>query len=215
MSKNKTIILLVALITLTLGACEKDDTAHVSKVFTVPVITLNGEKAVSIPVGGSYTDEGAKYIGENGEETTLQATSTNINTAQPGLYVMRYQKISESGIYETEAERVVVVTSVNNPVDYSGTYVRPATGVSINITKVSNGLYRVQNPGGFGGAPGTVIYFAEIAPNTFIAPLQLTVEGEMEVTEINFILDDGVPVGATWRVRNAGYGTGMRTFEKL
>lgn len=216
MSKHKFIILLLALASLlALEACEKDTTANVSKVFTVPVITVNGEKAISIPVGGSFTDEGAKYIGETGEETTLQATSSNVNTNEPGLYVVRYKKTSESGIYETEGERVVVVSSVNNPIDYSGIYLRPATGVNVYITKVANGLYRVQNPGGFGGAPGTNIYFAEIAPNTFVAPTQLTEEGEMEVTEINFILDAGAPIGATWRVLNDNYGTGLRTFEKV
>lgn len=214
MSRNKTILLATALLGLALGGCEKDDTDNVSKVFTVPTITLNGEKAVSIPVGSTYTDPGAKYVGETGEQADLQATSSNVNTAQPGLYVVHYEKTSASGIYETFEERVVVVTSVNNPIDYSGTYLRTATGINAFVSKVDNGLYLVQNPGGAGVGANTTIYFGEIAPNTFIAPTQVTQEGEMEVTDINFTLSDNSPTGATWRVLNVGYGTGLRTFVK-
>ena len=214
MSNNKFILLFTALLSLLLGACERDTTKEVSKVFTVPTITLNGAKAVSIPVGGTFTDPGAKYIGETGQESTLQSTSSNLNTAQPGLYVVRYKKTSDSGIYETEEERVVVVTSVNNPIDYSGNYLRTATGVSAFVTKVGNGLYRVQNPGGAAVGLNTNIYFAETALNTFVAPIQLTEEGEMQVTDIKFTLADNKPTGSTWRVLNSGYGTGLRTFVK-
>ena len=214
MSKNKTIILATALLGLALGGCEKDETDNISKVFTVPTITLNGEKAVSVPVGGTYTDAGAKYVGETGEQVDLQSTSSNVNTAQPGLYIVQYEKTSASGIYETYEERIVVVTSVNNPIDYSGTYLRPATGVNAFVTKVGNGLYEVQNPGGAAVGANTTIYFGEIAPNTFIAPTQVTQEGEMEVTDIKFILSDNTPTGSTWRVLNTGYGTGLRTFVK-
>ena len=214
MSKNKTILLATTVLVLALGGCEKDETDDISKVFTVPTITLNGEKAVSVPVGSTYTDPGAKYVGETGEQADLQATSSNVNTAQPGLYVVHYEKTSASGIYETFEERVVVVTSVNNPIDYSGTYLRTATGVNAFVSKEGNGLYRVQNPGGAAVGSNTNIYFAEIAPNTFVAPTQVTEEGEMEVTDIKFTLSDNTPTGATWRVLNVGYGTALRTFVK-
>jgi hypothetical protein len=194
---------------LFLFSCKKETTDDVSQVFKVPTITVKNGEVTQVPVGANYSDAGAEYTGEEGTTITIQAANNTVNTAVPGLYLITYQQTSTSGIYETEAVRYVAVTNVNNPVDYSGTYLRPATGESVIVSKVANGVYRVQNPGGAASGRGIVVYFVETAPNVFVAPAQPSADGPFAVLDITF-----TSTGATWRVENATYGTALRTFEK-
>jgi Domain of unknown function (DUF5011) len=195
---------------LSLFSCKKETTKDVSQVYKVPSIALVGDDVVAVAVGATYTDAGAKYSAEDGTVSNIQSTSTNVNTAVAGLYLVNYAVTSKSGIYQTEASRLVAVTSVNNPVDRTGTYLRAATGVNCFVKQIANGVYEVTNPGGAGVGTHTVVYFVETALNTFICPTQPTDAGDFAVIEINF-----TATGATWRVQNAGYGTGVRTFTKL
>jgi hypothetical protein len=216
-----------------LSACEKEETKDVSTVLRVPVLDLNGDEFISVAVGASYTDAGASYVGEDGQTTTLQPASNNVNTAAPGLYQVTFTQKSASGIFESEARRIVAVTYQENPTDYSGTYLRPATGVSATVTRVAPGLYQVENPGGAaghgavtvyfietalnpGGAAGhgaVTVYFIETALNKFEGPNQhedIGGVGDIEIVDIAF-----TPTGASWRIiNNAFYGTGTRTFVK-
>jgi Domain of unknown function (DUF5011) len=194
---------------LCLCSCKKETTQDVSQVFKVPSIELKGDDVVAIPVGAAYTDAGATYIGEDGSKKDIQSSASTVNPAAPGLYFVTYKQKSNSGIYETEVVRLVAVTSVNNPVDRSGTYLRAATGINCFIKKIANGVYQVTNPGGAGVGINTVVYFVETALNTYICPTQPTGAGDFAVIEINF-----TATGATWRVQNAGYGTGVRTFTR-
>src|SRR5438132_11695248 len=124
-----------------IAGCKKETTKNVSKIYTVPFITVKGSEAISISVGGTYTEAGADYTGEDGKVTTIQPSSGTVDASQPGLYLIHYTKTSASGIYESEAVRFVAVTSVNDPVDWSGTYNRPATGIDCFVQKVANGVY--------------------------------------------------------------------------
>lgn len=198
---------LLALVVL--AGCKKETTKNVSKVFKVPVIDLKGKDIVTLTVGTAYTDEGANYIGEDGQSAAIQSSASNVNVNTPGLYFVTFQKTSASGIYETEAVRLVAVTSVNNPVDYSGTYLREATGVNCFVQKVAPGVYKVTNPGGAAAGADVVVYYVETALNTFICPQQPTTAGPFGVIEIAF-----TGTGSSWKVQNSGYGTGVRTFVK-
>lgn len=191
--------------------CEKTTDNVTTKIVEphYPEITLNGEEIVHIPVNGSYTEGGA--VGkddESGATTNLDPISNNVDATTPGLYTVQYLTRNGDG-YETTATRYVAVTSVTNPIDYSGTYLRTATGQSVIVTKVVAGVYKVQNPGGAAGADGIIVYFVEIAPDTFICPAQPTEVGSVAVNEIGFTTE-----GASWKVVNSGYGTQLRTFEK-
>lgn len=210
---NKNILTASVFAALFFTACEKDDTAHVSTVLKVPSIELQGAEVMSVAVGAPYTDPGAKYTGEDGSTVTIQPADNGVNTAQPGLYVVTYHQTSASGIFETEARRIVAVTYQDDPQDYSGTYLRPATGVNAFLTLVAPGLYRVQNPGGAPGHGAVVVYFIETALGQFDGPLQEeTAAGIGEIQITNITLTD---TGGTWRIINSPYyGTGLRTFVK-
>ena len=207
--KNK-FLLLVILSTLITASCKKE-TENVSKEVKVsfPTITLNGGPVVKLAVGAAYTDAGAKLTDDiSGAVSDIQPSSSNVNTAAPGLYVVNYSAANANG-FEAAAGRVVAVTNVTGTADRSGTYVRNATGLSCIITKIADGLYKVQNPGGAGVGVNTIVYFVETAPNVFVCPSQPSVDGPFAVIEINF-----TATGATWKVQNAGYGTQLRTFVK-
>ena len=196
---------------LILGSCKKETTEDVSSIVKVsyPEITLNGNELVVVAVGASYTDAGAKLTDDiTGAVSDIQPTASNVNTAQPGLYVVTFSAANSNG-FETTATRLVAVTSVNNPIDRSGTYLRAATGINCYITKIANGVYKVQNPGGAGVGVNTFVYMVETALNTYVAPSQPTDAGVMSVININF-----TSTGVTWNVLNVLYGTGSRIFVK-
>ena len=195
---------------LIITSCEKE-TEHVSKEVKVsfPSIALNGDPVVKLARGASYADAGAKLTDDiSGAVSDIQPVSSDVNTAEAGLYVVNYSAANANG-FEANAARIVAVTNVTGTADRSGTYTRTATGVDCIITKIADGLYEVQNPGGAGVGVNTVVYFVETAPNVFVCPPQPTVDGPFAVIEINF-----TATGASWRVQNAGYGTQVRTFVK-
>lgn len=210
MKRSMYMILSFALLSLLVTGCKKETTKDVSKVLKVPFITLKGNKVVAIPVGGSYTDAGAEYTGEDGQVTLLAASSNTVDVTKPGLYFVTYKKTSASGLYNTEVVRYIAVTSVNNPVDRSGTYNRPATGVDCFVKKVGNGIYEVTNPGGAAAGVDVVVYFVETGLNTFVCPPQPTTAGTFSVIEIVF-----TDSGSSWKAVNTGYGTATRTFVKV
>lgn len=213
MLTNRILTVLTFLSLFVLAACEKEDTKDVSTTLRVPVLELKGDEFMSVAVGASFAEPGAQYTGEDGSTVTLQPASNTVNTAAPGIYEVTYTQKSASGIFESEATRLVAVTYQQNPVDYSGTYVRTTTGVSAIVTRVAPGFYRVQNPGGAPGHEAAVVYFIETALNQFMGPLQHEESlgvGDLEIVDIQF-----TPTGASWRIiNNPYYGTGTRTFVK-
>jgi hypothetical protein len=207
---NKFIHLAVVSI-LIFSSCEKETTDDISKIVKVsyPEVTINGNALIHLPLGGTFTDPGAKVKDDvTGQVTDIQATSGAVNLAQAGLYVLQYAASNANG-FESVAQRTVTVSSVNNPIDYSGTYLRPATGVNVYISKVATGVYKVQNPGGAATGTDVVVYFVETEPNRFVAPPQPSVAGTFGVSNITFNLPN-----ASWSVQNSGYGTAPRTFIK-
>lgn len=196
---------------LVITGCKKDTTANVSKAVEVsfPEITLNGNPLIVIATGAAYTDAGAKLKDDiTGAITDIQPTSSNVNTALPGLYLVNYSAANANG-FETAATRVVVVTSVASLINRTGTYLRTATGVNCFITKISEGVYQLKNPAGFSGSPNTIVYMVETAPNVYRCPPQPSDFGTLSVININF-----TATGVTWNVINPGFGTGTRTFVK-
>ena len=205
------IFLLLSLPVLIITGCEKNSTEDVSTTVKVsyPEITLNGNELVIVAVGATYTDAGAKLKDDiTGAISDIQPTSSNVNTAVPGLYVVRFSASNANG-FETAATRLVAVTSVSNPINRAGTYLRTATGVNCYITRIAPGVYRLQNPAGFSGSPNTLVYMVETATNVYTAPAQPTDFGDFAVININF-----TATGVTWNVVNPGFGTGTRTFVK-
>lgn len=205
-------LLLLASVVMVLAVSCSKTTDDVSKIVDVsfPTIDLNGPEIVRLNVGATYTDQGAELTDDiTGATSDIDPVSDNVNTAQPGLYFVQYSASNANG-FTTNAVRFVAVTNVTGGVDISGTYTRTATGIPAIITKVAEGVYKVQNPGGAAAGLNTVVYFVETSPGVFIAPPQPTpADGIMAVNEIVI-----TPTGASWKVDNPGYGTATRTFTR-
>ncbi|GAO42900.1 immunoglobulin-like domain-containing protein [Flavihumibacter petaseus] len=213
MMKPKLVLIALTIASLFVTSCEKDDTAHVSKEVLVsyPGIALNGDELIILPVGGTYTEEGAVLTDDiTGETSALAPSSSDVNTAEPGLYIVLYTASNANG-FETQVSRKVAVTDVTNTVNRAGDYLRPATGIDMTIEKEAEGVYKITNPGGAGIGTETVIYMVETAPNVYVAPEQPTDVGTMALSNIEF----GEAGGVTWIVLNVNYGPGPRAFTKL
>ena len=206
----KLTLILLATVSLLFG-CKKEDTAHVSKEVAVsfPEITLKGDEVVVLPVGGTYTDAGATLKDDvTGATSDIGPTTSDVNTAEAGLYLVTYAASNANG-FETSVTRYVAVTSVVSPVNRAGTYLRELTGINCYIDKIADGVYKVTNPGGAGAGVNTVVYFVETEQNVYVCPDQPTDSGTMSVENINF-----TATGSTWNVINAGYGSQQRIFTK-
>lgn len=204
-------LVIVFISVVVMAGCKKTTENVTTKVVEphFPTIALNGQEIIHVPLNGSYEETGA--VGKDdqtGDTTNLEPISNDVDFSTAGLYTVQYLTKNSDG-YETSATRYIAVTSVVDPVDYSGTYLRPATGVDVIVTKVDNGVYKVENPGGAGSGTGVIVYFVETTPGVFVCPPQPTEAGSFAVTDITF-----TNVGASWKVVNSGYGTALRTFEK-
>jgi len=80
--------------------CKKEDTANVSKevVVSYPAITLKGDEVVVLPVGGTYNDAGATLVDDvTGQSSDIGPTTSDVNTAEAGLYLVNYSAANGNG----------------------------------------------------------------------------------------------------------------------
>lgn len=75
-----------------------------------PIVTINGEKEITISAGSNYFDGGAKAIDNiDGDITSNIKVSGSVNTNSPGTYTITYS-VSDKAGNKAEAKRVVTVT---------------------------------------------------------------------------------------------------------
>jgi Domain of unknown function (DUF5011) len=203
------------------ASCNKEtivDTPYqvgISKVAYYPSIKINGAKFVSITEGKTFTDPGATAM-LNGDTISYTTSLTITSTTPPGVYTINYTATSPDGSNSDQRIVVVVPASVVvDPViiahDYSGIYLRAATGVTSVWTKLSTGVYIVENPGGSSGV-GLLVVATNYSSNNIQIPEQDSpyFGGVVSSTETTY----DPPGDYTWIYFAPGYGTGKRSFEK-
>ena len=219
LSMKKNILLFYSLLTLLIVACNKNDIHNtdeevgISRVTHYAVLTLKGEKYMTIVLGSSFTDPG--ITAKEGSNDINYTTSGSVNTNVAGVYTLTYTAINKDG-FPASIVRTVIVYSTDAGAeanDFSGTYVRLATGFASTWTKLGPGVYIVSNPGGASiGTSVTVIVFNSTGNNIYI-PSQTIVDGS-ELTSTDGIYTPGSPAKYDWKILNQSYGTGLRTFIK-
>jgi hypothetical protein len=221
--KMKISLIFFSLLVLVGISCNKKDdfnyakdTVGSSKVVYFPIITSNGDKIMAITEGGTYTDPGATATLNNA--TADYTTDGTVDTNTPGIYTIIYTAANEQGFTASDWRMVVVVpTSVaNDPViganDFSGTYLRPATGVTSTWTKVANGVYQVENPGGSSGV-GLYVVATNYSGTTVTIPEQNAPDfGVVSSTSETYSVSP--PATYSWIFLAPGYGAGLRSFVK-
>jgi len=187
----------------------------ISKVAYYPSIVIIGPKFVTLTEGNAYADPGATAL-LNGDSIPYTTSMTITATTPPAVYTINYTATSPDGTNSDQRIVVVVPASVvADPViishDYSGTYLRAATGVTSTWTKLSTGVYTVENPGGSSGV-GQLVVATNYSADNIQIPEQDSPFFGGEVSSTETTMDP--PGKYTWIYFAPGYGAGPRSFEK-
>lgn len=205
------------LLTLGFSSCETDETDNVSKVTTYPIVTLKGDEFVSIPVGGTFSDQGVNAtIGGAAVDPAVGGDAVDAST--PGVYIITYTATNPEG-FSTVAKRYVgVIAPDAASKDLSGDYKRNAGALGVShVVKVGTGLYTTDNIGGVAaGGPATTVHFYHTDGTNLVVPEQTNEAGETYSAEdASYKFAAGAaPAQYSWIVINPGYGTALRTFVK-
>lgn len=154
-----------------------------------PTITLNGNQKVSVILGNSYTEQGAKAIDEKeGDLTEKIQVDGFVNTSKIGNYTITYKVCDSSG---NEAVKKREVSVINKP--------------EVNHTSSNN-----ENKKGKG-----VIYLTfDDGPSSSITPKILDILKKKNVKATFFILNyDSAREELVKREVNEGHAVGMHGYS--
>ncbi len=210
-------IIILGVVSMVYSSCKKESFDYpegyvgISKITVFPILTMKGDKYVAVAKGATYTDAGATAAAGT---STIEVKTTGLpNTATAGVYLITYSATNSDGFAATATRSVVVYDTKADAVanDFSGNYLRAATGTITKWTKLAPGAYLVNNPGG--AAAGTTVNVIAINPtgNTIDIPQQNTDSGPWGS---NTESKDLITGNYSWAVENPGYGTAVRTFVK-
>lgn len=146
------------------------DTDNVSKVTDYPIITVNGDDTVFVPVGGTFSDPGAVALEGTAVIPTVASYNGNfrgaktLDTNQADEYTQTYTAINKDGFKATATRRIIVyktgdlVSSIEgvylSTTTRNGTLLPASQGSSVNqkyiyIWKNTDGTFGVSDA--FGG----------------------------------------------------------------
>src|ERR1700739_2816789 len=149
---------LLLIIVVMMAFCNKENfnyppgTVGRSTIIYFPSIAIKGEHIMAIDQDSSFTDPGATAT--LGGTSVSYTVSPSVDSSVPGIYTLTYTAQNAQGFTATDFRMVVVIptTMVTDPTvqsnDFSGTYLRAATGQTSTWTKIGVGTYLIQNPGG-------------------------------------------------------------------
>jgi hypothetical protein len=199
-------------------SCKKDEIHNtdtkvgISDVTFFPTLMLKGDQYMAVPLNGTFTDPGVEA--KEGTTTIKYTTTGSVNTTATGVYQLTYSAVNKDG-FSASTNRWVAVYSTDASAaanDFSGTYLRAATGVNSFWTKLAPGVYKVDNPGAAASGAGLSLIVFNPTGLTIHAPSQKTNDGNTSSTSNEtYTLS---PAKYSWVFNNPGYGTSSRTFTK-
>lgn len=227
--------LLFLITTVGIVSCKKDNfnypagTVGISKIIYFPIISTNGSKTQVFVQGTPFTDSGATAI-LNGAAVTYTTSQAITSTTAPGVYEVTYTAANPQG-YTASDWRIVVVVDPAQAADptviannFSGTYLRAATGVTSTWTKIGPGVYTVENVGGAASGVGLLGIAENPSGNNIVIPVQPSpyyggsISTSNEGPSMGGVPGTPVPISSgptatyLWEFNATGYGTGIRTF---
>lgn len=189
------------ILTVSLLSCEyfesPDDTAAVQKgLITFPAVTLNGERYVTMPVGGAFEDPGVVATLGTDDISEQVVVDGAVDPSVADVYVLTYTATVTNELGEESSasqERFVAVVSESvQDVDLSGTYNGDGTAVAgtwnqaATVTPISGAWYRIDKALASGNNLG--MFFALVgggsneAPEKIVAPNQPSPFGPVNTT---------------------------------
>lgn len=215
--------ILIIMLFLSYIGCKKADTVintdtqvgH-SRIVFFPSIAIKGEHLIILKQGDTYTDAGVTAI-LNGQPTQSTVTGS-VNSATPGVYDLDYSASNPEGYSASDWRTVVVIGNDVTNNDFSGTYLRAATGINSTWKKTANGVYEVDNPGGAGVGAGYKVIVVNYQGNRIKIPRQIAVDPTSGAGVVSSRTEtynaSASPVTYSWVFLAGGYGTALRTFTK-
>lgn len=182
--KNKILLLtsLFAGCVLIMAACKKtEDSDSVARTTSIPYIAIKylqdayvyGQgvstlysdvpDVVAIAVDSVVGFEGG-YGGKTGSDS-IQIRKSEIlswpDTTGIGGYSIFFEKFNRSNFKASTGANIVIAGAIANPgpTALEGTYKRTSNGVLIELKKVFNGVYVIDNPGGAGVPPFPYLFY--------------------------------------------------------
>ncbi|MBV4358178.1 immunoglobulin-like domain-containing protein [Pinibacter aurantiacus] len=211
--------ILVAAASLILGSCRKyspvsnDQNVGISKITYYPIVTIKGEHLMILKQGDAYTDPGVDATIK--DQPVTPVVSGSVNTAVPAVYNITYSATNEDGFSASDWRTVVVIGNDVAANDFSGTYLRAATGVTSTWTKTAPGVYNVDNPGGAAVGVGYIVIAVNYTGNKIAIPKQYATDPTVGSPGIvSSSKETYTPAQYSWVFLAGGYGTGLRTFDK-
>jgi hypothetical protein len=184
-----------------------------SKITVYPILTLKGERYMTVVTGAAFTDPGA--TAKEGATDIPVKVAGQVDVATPGVYTLVYSSVNKDG-FSASASRTVVVATISPDAaanDFSGNYARTSNGQIATWTKIAPGIYTVFNPGGAIGA--TLMVVAVNAQGDQIdIPEQAASDGSPTSSTDEVYNKSASPPQYSWKIVNPGYGPALRTFIK-
>jgi hypothetical protein len=182
-----------------------------SKIVYFPEIATKGEHLVILQQGKAYTEQGATAVLNN--KPTDFTTSGTVDVTKPGIYNLTYEAKNEQGYSVSDFRTVVVIGNDVDANNFSGTYLRAATGVTSTWEKTAPGVYTVENPGGAAVGAGLKAIAVNYTGNKIAIPKQVSPDLGV-VSSGSETYNPGPPATISYVLFAGGYGTAARTFVK-
>lgn len=162
----KKIIITLLIASSLFVSCDNIDTANVSQITQYPILTLNGDETIFVPLGSPYVDPGVVAMeGDNVISTTSTAIgdyrgAKTIDTNIMDQYTQTYTAVNKDGFSATISRTVIVyqtgdlVNSIEgvytSTVKRNGSLLPASQGSSVDmeyvyIWKNANGTYQVSD----------------------------------------------------------------------
>lgn len=141
-----------------LTSCNDDeDQLTDSRLTYYPVLELNGDEVVTVPVGTAYNEQSCTATMQGEDCSSKVVISGAVDTNTIGLYTVYYSLTNSDG-FSSSTSRTVIVYDPTITTDISGTYtVQEGTyrnyngkltafaGYTVDIEKVAPGIFYVSD----------------------------------------------------------------------
>lgn len=150
--------LMLCLSALCFMSCNDDeDQLTDSRLTYYPVMTLNGDEFVQVPIGTAYVEQGVTATLRDEDYSSNVVISGTVDSNTAGLYYIVYTVTNEDG-YASSLSRTVAVCDPNITTDISGSYtvaegsnrissngVTAYSGYSITLSQAAPGIFYVSD----------------------------------------------------------------------
>lgn len=172
------------------SSCSDDEQLTDSRITYYPVLEIQGDEFVQVPIGTSYTELGCKATLGGEDYTANVVTTGDVDASKAGLYFITYTATNADG-FSVSASRTVAVCDPTITTDISGTYtLQPGSkrdyyssdgtittnfdGYTVYISQAAPGIFEVSDVmggyydqrAGYGSSYAMSGYFQLKADNT-------------------------------------------------